>query len=384
MRLFRVIGFLYLACILQDVVALEKPDVDFLLDHPGISLSLSHNHVCTLSQRHNEDEIGGEAVCFGAHDTGHGHMQPPQDSTFVQIVVGEHFGCGLLLDQTVQCWGHFADLKVEGMFTQIVSSNLFGCGIMTDEQISCWGHLPRFEAPKSDIGFVQIDCSDLHCCALDKLAVPTCWGEFSSDHKDNHYLRPPKQKSVVTLDGISSSSTNEIEQEEDGYDDNDTNLMKGDNVQFKQISVTSMYSCGIKLDNSLLCWGKEKAFGGIIKDVLKDDGPFKTIAVGELGVCAIYGDTGYDENEDESESDGDGGGDGDGDGDEQRPKSNTLICWGRKAHGLYNRSKDEIMQHRWDQIRVKTFSICGVTMKSELKCYSNSDHSDIPEDLIVA
>lgn len=354
--------------VLSIVAALEVPEVDFLLDHPAVSLSISHKHFCTIQQRHNDEEIGGEAVCFG-HEDDSGRTEPPTDSTFVQVITGEHYGCGLLLDQTVRCWGAFKDVEVKGLFSQIVGTDDYGCGIMTDETIQCFGHLPRFRPTDSKIGFVQIACSKQHCCALDKLGVPTCWSEDDEKIKANYFLRPPKHTRELTE---SEKDAMEAE-EEDGYDEE--NDLSGDNVQFKQISVSGQYSCGITFDDALQCWGHPKSFG--IQSMLKHEGPFKTVSVGESGVCAIHSDTDADSEEEEEVNEN-------GEIKVRSHKPNSIKCWGSGASRLLAAHAPELGDHDWDQVRVRKSSICGVTMQSEIKCMGTMHKIVIPDDLIVA
>lgn len=57
-------------------------------------------------------------------------------------------------------------------------------------------------------------------------------------------------------------------------------------LQFKQISVASLYSCGILLsDESLVCWGRRKDHLSHVDRVVP--GPFKQVSVGDYGVCAL-------------------------------------------------------------------------------------------------
>ncbi len=344
------------ACVVGFGGALDVPEVDFLLDHPGTSLSLARNHFCAISQRHNDEDLGGEAVCFGMDDNS-GKLNPPSDSTYVQVISGEEYGCGLQLDQTIECWGKFADSKIDGMFSQIIGTDLYGCGIMTDETIQCFGHQPRFQPPTSKVGFVQLDCSKSHCCAIDKLGVPTCWGSYPASHPDNYHLRPPKHIKEVNKRELEGE-----EEEEDGYEDDVD--MSGDDVQFKQISVSDYYSCGITFSNDIQCWGKDDKYG--LKQALFAEGPFKQISCGEAGICGII-------SEDVDEND--------------TRKSHSLQCWGTNMKNVFRKAEQKqfLTNMEWDQIRVRKAHICGVTMDSEIKCAGGSLESHkFPDDLIIA
>ncbi len=305
------------------------------------------------------DEIGGEAVCFGREDDS-GKLQPPTVSTYVQIITGSEYACGLLVDQTVECWGSFGKNPIPGMFTQIVGTTFWACGIMIDKQISCFGHLPAFVPPKNDIGYVQISCSDDHCCALDTLGVPSCWGAHNNDQKSKPFMRPPRHARSIAIDGETTASN-----DEDGYDDEGEDL-SSDLVQMKQISVSHHYSCGITLDNDIHCWGTEKRFLKQIK--MNITGPFKQLSVGGAGVCGIYGEVAGNES---VKTDG--------------PRSHSLECWGTEVETMLGAAPAAVRDLQWDQVIVHKFSMCGVTMQSDLKCFGPVwQGQSLPEDLIIA
>ena len=400
-KLLILLGILYSTTDVRGAAnTLAVPATDFLRDIDGISLGLSDDHMCLLEQMHNEDEIGGEAVCLGREDET-GKLQPPPKVTFVQVVTGQEYGCGITLDQTVTCWGSFEDIKVAGMYNQIVGADHYGCGIMSDHHINCWGHVPS-SWPKEKENMVQISCSADHCCALDDKGVPTCWGSGPSKGPGSYHVRPP----VVDREVDESAE----EEEEDGYDDVEEDMSDTVNVQFKQISVGSEFSCGITFSDDVQCWGRKQHYGGIPH---KAKGPFKQISVGGAGVCALYGDVEADSDEKDGEAeereaakeaaegmedvyhDEEGGQEGDESSREspvltgtstQGPKSNSYVCWGRKAEAL---TLEVLPAHEeWDQISVHTHSICAVTMNSELRCggqYGGAKHEyQIPENLVVA
>lgn len=341
--------------------ALVVPESDFLLAYP-LSLGIANDHVCTISQRHNDEEIGGEAVCYGREDHS-GKLQPPSVSTFVQVITGDKWGCGLATDQTIECWGSMDKRPVPGMFTQITGATHYGCGIKIDKQIQCFGFLPKFQPITNEIGYVQMDCADDHCCALDTMAVPHCWGRQKSDSKRHPFLRPPRHLKEVSVSG--EVEDGEISEEEDGYDDEED--LSSDLMQMKQISVGRHYSCGITLDNGdIQCWGAENRFHHD-GSPHRFGGPFKQVSVGGAGVCGLYSKV-------EPHEDGHGA------------KSDSMECWGPQAEIFANSAETPVGEQVWDQVKVHKFMLCGVTMNSDLKCYGSAKPKDglVPADLIVA
>lgn len=152
--------------VFMGVHAYVTPPSDFLLDIDGISIGSGFNHKCVVEYKHGA-EMGGRARCFGIDDFG--ETDPPKDATFVQIVAGQFFSCGITVEQNVLCWGRIDTKEVPGLFTQITAAQFYACGVMTDGRISCWGSSPIVAHVPSDpnINFVQVSCSEYHCCALD-------------------------------------------------------------------------------------------------------------------------------------------------------------------------------------------------------------------------
>jgi hypothetical protein len=169
-------------------------------------------------------------------------------------------------------------------------------------------------------------------------------------------------------------------------------------MQFKQISVSELYSCGITLlEGDLRCWGKLAHFGTHL--VSHAAGPFKQVSAGKLGVCVIR-------SEDSAPS-------------ESGPTANTIQCWGT-ARSIVRPSDADVItpidgavveekpksiptagfniydptpqfphtveQAEWDQVNVGASTICAVTMNSGLHCWGNSVPllKKIPKDVIIA
>jgi alpha-tubulin suppressor-like RCC1 family protein len=79
-------------------------------------------------------------------------LEWPKNS-IVSISAGEHHGCVIRVDGTVECWGD--DKKGEtksppGPFRSVTVGRLHSCGIKDDGRIVCWG----------DDEFKQCTCGD--------------------------------------------------------------------------------------------------------------------------------------------------------------------------------------------------------------------------------
>lgn len=337
--------------------AIVIPEADFMLDIHGISVGVESGHICVLEEKLGE-EIGGRASCFGFQDET-GRLDPPPDGIFVQVVTGKQYGCGINLDQTVTCWGYMP--APTGLFTQLVGEDFYLCGLQTDNRITCNGNIP-FSVIPSDRRFVQLSCGGAHCCALDDTAVPHCWP--SLDEKACPYIVPP----TIAVGG----STSEEEEEDDLYEDEEDEMQvhkSGDRVkiQMKQIAASDSWTCGLSLqEQDLHCWGHKRMHK---KNPERHPpklaaGPFKQVAVGGFGVCAIR----------ESGQKDRGG----------KDISDSLECWGLLDTIIPAADK----MAGWDQISVGQQIACGVSMNSELKCWGLSaaiiDALEIPPNLVIA
>ena len=98
--------------------------------------------VCALDARNHVD-------CWGSYAAS---VTPPPEVEVTQMAMVSGALCGILADQTVECWGQgqvmtgleAADGTVSGAipsgtFTQIDGGSGGACGVRTDGTLSCWG-----------------------------------------------------------------------------------------------------------------------------------------------------------------------------------------------------------------------------------------------------
>ena len=339
----------------------EVPEPNFLLDINGINVGAETDHICVLEEKLGED-IGGKPVCYGSLDES-GRMEPPEDALFVQVVTGKHYGCGINLDQTATCWGVMS--KPEGLFSQLTGEDFYMCGLRIDSSVVCYGSVPFNELP-TGIKFKQIACSSAHCCGIDDLAVPHCWG---ASEKTCPYVVPPTTANVTSVSELLDLDLTE----DDMYaDEEDAPASKTDRVkvQMRQLSVTNDWSCGVSLaGKNLYCWG-HKGIHRVAPERFPPKflaGPFKQVAAGRMGVCALR------ESKDKGGDKAAGGGPGD-----------SIVCWGFADAAI---PTDEKLLS-WDQLSIGDLLACGVSMQSELQCWGINSaivgSLGLPDGLIVA
>jgi alpha-tubulin suppressor-like RCC1 family protein len=124
-------------------------------------------------------------------------------SNATAVAVGYLFGCALLADGTVTCWG--SDLSnlfgpntessvlptpVAGLHdvTSILASGLYVCALVKGGQVECWGSLPNgmhqpastpSYTPESPAGLGParaVATGNIHTCALMQDGTVQCWG----------------------------------------------------------------------------------------------------------------------------------------------------------------------------------------------------------------
>ncbi len=203
----------------------------------------------------------------------YGQATPPAGK-FSQITVGDVHGCGLQTDNKVVCWGGntapttFAPSKEEypqywtnegqatppkGTFLQISAGRYHTCGIKTNNTVRCWGHNSEEQSyspsdpfwdfhfekfPSSERKyFRQIDAGMWHTCAIGVDEAVTCWGWMGFI-----YPSPPNSQCSCKNGGALS-----------GCICTQPSFQKG---TFSHVISGRMYACGIKMDNTLSCWGR--------------------------------------------------------------------------------------------------------------------------------
>lgn len=125
---------------------------DFFTPIDSVSLSSGTQHTCAIEYR-EDAEIGGHAKCWGL-DT-HGQSSDKQ-GPFVQVSSGLLVSCGILLDESVKCWG-IHEQTIPGKFSQVSAGYAHACALTNDGKIKCWGSNSYGEAtPPTTNDFVQV------------------------------------------------------------------------------------------------------------------------------------------------------------------------------------------------------------------------------------
>jgi hypothetical protein len=206
---------------------------------------------------------------------------PPLAGKWTQVATYENL-CALAADGHVECSGRDKDLIAvtpsrSEWFSAISMGLGFACGIAssTDHSISCWGGNGQLEAcvkanpawdqltPPSG-GFKQISSGDITSCGIRLDDTVACWG--------------------IGVPGI--APTSDLCAAQDG------GQALPPTGTFKQISVGFRTACGVKNDDTLVCWGMGKTDDGCnatgaCGQAMPPSGTFTQVAVSFTHACAI-------------------------------------------------------------------------------------------------
>lgn len=261
-----------------------------------IDISASRTHTCGLIVL-SEDDSGTNIRCWGENATERGQSTvPPVYSSLVfkDIDSGYNFNCGIIDgsddDGKAVCWGtnlygiigtaigtglseQYIGEPSSDQFTKISSGRNHVCGIKTDGTISCWGATQesgvsqaygQADVPSEYQGstFSDVVSARYHTCAIldgqngQLEGDIVCWGaDIPYDPLTPHLVQ-------------------------DGRKFEPDHLYPPPH-RFPQMQSGIYFNCGLSFDRDLVCWGGSTLSPGIV------DGPFKTIDMGELHVCAI-------------------------------------------------------------------------------------------------
>ncbi len=302
------------------------------------SVDAGHHHTCGI--RDDNDGV----VCWGLDTDGQVSGNPPgnassydySNDSFTEISPSSLHTCGLIvLDEgetgtNVRCWGSDAQGRStvpqdysSDVFKDLDTGWLFTCGIIdggtNDGKAVCWGANDdaqlgpntrpelRIGAPSVDT-FSQISAGWHHVCGIKTDGTVTCWGAREDAGNDYGQAKVPTQHSSSTfshilasryhtcgiLDGRNGQTAGVVVcwGAEIPYDPVKPTEVNGGRTiipgrfevpphQFPQIASGLFYNCGLTADRDLFYWGDTALTPGF------EEGPFKTLDIGEEHVCAI-------------------------------------------------------------------------------------------------
>jgi len=214
-----------------------------------VSAAADGNHTCGI-------KTNNTVVCWGSNSDG---QATPPPGTFSQISTGWRHTCGILTDSTVACWGlnnnstrpEWDDLPngpvipPNGTFSQISATIRRNCGVMTDGTPVCWDKLPdRYtfgdggNTPPPGT-FLQAGSGHYWSCWLRTDNAVVCRG--AGDMPAAEAVRPPSSTCIGKIG------------------DEPGTVCESPSGLFYNISAGPSHACGIRNDNTVVCWGGDRS-----------------------------------------------------------------------------------------------------------------------------
>jgi len=319
------------------------------------------------------------AVCWGTGYNGPTPPQPAQDRHFLSVAPGINFGCGLLTDHSVYCWGDngLGQLNAPGGtdFVQVSSGDNYSCALRANGEGLCWGAEIPAEAFAGPYGFGKVAAGSGHTCDLaangglsctgsnadGQASAPAgtfkdvaagerfscavaaeggsavCWG---SD--DDSRASPPVGAAFAAVDLGAYNGCAWADYGVpncwglDNYDQSSPPLPPAGRL-YRQINPGPFHSCGVYDDNSGECWGYDYTTAGATQSV--PSGSWLALSPGYNFTCGLKTD-------------------------------GTLQCWGDDSNGIVSNTPGS--SYRFRALSVGAAHACAIRNIGTLVCWGSN------------
>ncbi len=287
--------------------------------------SLGGYHACAVLEDDNT------VRCWGWN--GHDQAQPPL-GTFHSVGGGLAHTCGLRPNGQVQCWGNntYGAVSVPPNLSQaqaaraIAAGHYHNCAIRPDNTVSCWGRNNQGQTSvPPDLGPVRaLSAGRYHTCAIRSNGAIACWGDdrygqisqvpsgtdWMAIHAGWVHTCGRRTNGSVTCWRIRETASPAMKSVSSGINHSCGIRKTDDYIQcwgslneiaaggktvdgrgvypeaFKALSVVEGTMCGIKMDDTVDCWGVSSGAVNVPADL----GPVKAVNAFNKNACAIKAD----------------------------------------------------------------------------------------------
>jgi alpha-tubulin suppressor-like RCC1 family protein len=231
-------------------------------------------HACILS-------TSGEVICWGRAVVTNvpvsGTLQKvPEVTGAIDLVAGNRRTCAILPSKELHCWGvldtanwYFAPTPIDRGVEQVAVGSLFHCLVADTGQVRCTGECRRGQCGGGAAGalgpnVLGIAAGEEHACAIVALGASAhetrCWGANGADQLGNG-AQFADRESPAPIDGPSD---------------------------FLAIDAYASFTCGIRRDRKVVCWGAYESPGPVrhFPRVIEGLDGARAIDVGGTGACA--------------------------------------------------------------------------------------------------
>jgi len=255
-----------------------------------------------------------------------------------KIALASEFGCAILDDKKVKCWGTGRIANDGNTFTnakptsvnnvedvdELVASGAIACA-RSPTKITCWGAAEKAigTPPPVSKDFKQITAGFTHACALDAKGSVTCWGPSPGDWSTT-FAKPAitGARQVVTGDRHACVITKDKLVQCWGMNDAGQLGMKSDTEPHKKpvnvanvanvvkLTAGEASTCAVLADSSVRCWGSNGEGELGLGSRTPDERPAKVAALQNIEDICLASAHGC-----------------------ALTKQNKLLCWGANAFG---------------------------------------------------
>lgn len=188
-------------------------------------------------------------------------------NTYLQIVAGDHYSCGITYGSRVVCWGDVLD-GMPPLLTAIGGDAKTACGARPSGDITCWGAAGGFDAPTTP-RLTQVGVGDGFACALGSDFHAHCWGPSA--------LQSPTDWTFEHL-AVGSDHACGLDDKGVAHCWGNGDVATPDTGYYFAIAAGKETTCAIRTGTRAVdCWGRLK--GRL--------GNFTSVAVGHGRACAI-------------------------------------------------------------------------------------------------
>jgi alpha-tubulin suppressor-like RCC1 family protein len=286
------------------------------------AISAGRNHTCGLStdREDNRDRYAdvGRAICWGmgsrpeASEGAEDYDQAvAPDGLFHTIRAGRNYTCALGADRgRATCWGaNDAGQTMVGdsQFNLLDTATLapedrgagWSCGITRLGEVECWGGDPRdlelggegtpdAGGASSAPGATELAVGTFHGCARTDEGDVRCWGYHGERTRPpadrlraldagDHYTCGIRRDGSLACWGAEEPDLVAFAASARGQSLGDT-----PSGRFRQVTVAASHACAVRFDGKIACWGNGK-YG----KTQPPEGTFRTVTAGKTHTCGL-------------------------------------------------------------------------------------------------
>ena len=264
------------------------------------SVSVGQNHACAV--RNN-----GDLTCWDANNSRIDLHEGP----FVSVETGALHSCALRENGTVECWptdkadqypdrvvGQAAPPPESGPFQSVSAGYYHNCAVKDNGAALCWGNNESGQSRPPEGQFLSIGAGARHTCGVRTDGSVVCWGRYGSG------------RLFEGNPGSTTDTHSPRKGKKDGDDNEDDSQSYQHTGAFQSVSAGYDYTCGIRPDGSLACWGSlDPPWRGAPTltrhQLTPPEGAFRSVSVHGRRSCAVRTDS-------------------------------VIICWGDRSYGHTN------------------------------------------------